>query len=187
MRITLPAADLELVNLPNYNQTWFRLLRQETPWTQGHVTLYGKTHPEPRLTAWYGDHPYTYSGIKRDPLPWTMRLIALKSLVEVVADHEFNSCLLNFYRDGRDSIGFHSDDEPELGPEPTIASLSLGGTRTFILRHKARAHSDMKLDLGDGDLLVMRGPTQQHWKHGINKVAHAEPRINLTFRDIRLD
>jgi len=155
-----------------------------TEWRQETVTVFGKRHLQPRLTAWYGDRRYTYSGLTLDPQPWTPLLAQVKAAVEAASGHRFNSVLLNFYRDGRDSMGMHSDDEPELGVNPVIASVSLGEERTFILRHK-RTGETRKFALPSGSLLVMAGPTQHHWLHGINKSARKMgPRLNLTFRNI---
>lgn len=156
----------------------------ETAWRAEFITVWGKRHPQPRLSAWYGEARYRYSGITLDPLPFTALQLVLKQAVEQACGHRFNSVLLNYYRDGRDSMGFHSDDEPELGVRPAIASLSFGAPRTFILKHK-RSPAQMKLSLGDGSLLLMAGALQANWQHGINKTrAFCGPRVNLTFRKI---
>jgi alkylated DNA repair dioxygenase AlkB len=140
------------------------------------------------LIAWYGDRgsTYTYSGITLTPLCWTELLLDIKRRVEVVAQASFNSVLLNYYRDNRDSMGFHSDDEPELGDRPAIASLSLGEERTLILKHKLnKLFKPMRLRLASGSLLLMKGQTQTCWKHGIAKeTRRCGPRVNLTFRRI---
>jgi alkylated DNA repair dioxygenase AlkB len=160
-----------------------RLVAQ-TAWRAETVVVYGKRHPQPRLTAWHGDAAYSYSGLTLAPEPFSPLLETLRSAVEAVTGHRYNSVLLNYYRDGRDSMGMHSDDEPELGPAPAIASLSLGATRTFVLRHKQTGQT-VKLDLPDGSLLLMAGALQRHWLHGINKTARSvAPRLNLTFRYI---
>jgi alkylated DNA repair dioxygenase AlkB len=152
------------------------------------VVVWGKTYPQPRLTAWYGDEDarYEYSGLELAPLPWTARLLAIKASVERAAGTRFNSVLLNYYRNERDSMGMHSDDEPELGAEPVIASLSLGETRTLVFRHRLdRSRTPIRIDLGDGSLLLMRGATQRNWKHGIAKERRpCGARVNLTFRRI---
>lgn len=168
--------------LPYPTDEVFRRLRDETPWRQDSIVLFGKQHLQPRLTAWYGDASYTYSGLRLDPLPWTPLLAEIRAAVETACGVRFNSVLLNYYRNERDSMGMHSDDEPELGPEPSIASLSYGATRSFVLRHK-RNKRTVKLDLHDGSLLLMSGKLQSNWLHGINKSARAiGARLNLTFR-----
>jgi alkylated DNA repair dioxygenase AlkB len=163
-------------------------LIDEVPWRAENIVVWGKTYPQPRLTAWYGDSGanYTYSGIRLEPLPWTDALIEIKNRVEEIAGTDFNSVLLNYYRNHRDSMGLHSDDEPELGRRPIIASLSLGEERTFILKHKTRRDlNGVRLKLASGSLLLMKGETQHCWKHGIEKEKRpCGPRVNLTFRRI---
>lgn len=187
----LPDADLVLY--PQFfsqaeSDALFAELRRVTPWSQGYITLYGQRHAEPRLTAWYGDagKRYSYSGLTLEPLPWTPFLLNLKARVEVAAQTEFNSVLLNLYRSGRDSNGWHQDNEPELGHNPVIASVSLGAVRRFQLRHKFKKElPKVELDLPHGSLLVMAGPTQHYWQHQIPKTARpVAERINLTFRVI---
>lgn len=120
-----------------------------------------------------------------DPLPWTPRLSQLRQIVESTCDETFNSVLLNYYRNERDSMGFHSDDERELGPRPVIASLSLGASRVFVLKHKRLRSPPINIPLDSGSLLLMKGDTQRNWKHGIPKSAkRLGPRVNLTFRRI---
>jgi alkylated DNA repair dioxygenase AlkB len=156
----------------------------ETDWRAEIVTVYGKQHPQPRLTAWYGVAAYGYSGLTLPARPFTPLQLTLKAAVEQATGRYFNSVLLNYYRDGRDSMGFHADDERELGPEPAIASLSFGTSRVFTLKHK-RLPKTLKLSLGHQNLLLMAGTLQQHWQHGIAKERHnCGPRINLTFRNI---
>jgi alkylated DNA repair dioxygenase AlkB len=139
---------------------------------------------QPRLTAWHGEASYRYSGKTFHPEPFTPLQLLIKQAVEQATGRSFNSVLLNYYRDGRDSMGFHADDERELGSEPAIASVSFGAPRTFILKHR-RLPKTVKLALGDGCLLLMAGALQSHWVHGINKESAAPgPRINLTFRTI---
>jgi alkylated DNA repair dioxygenase AlkB len=151
--------------------------------------MWGQCFPLPRLTAWYGDPGthYTYSGIQLNALPWTAPLLELKNRVETVVETAFNSVLLNYYRDQRDSVGFHSDDEWELGDQPIIASVSVGEVRPFLLKHKTRPDlKPVRLNLASGSLLLMRGETQRHWRHGVNKEqCPCGPRVNLTFRRIR--
>ena len=164
-------------------------LIDEVPWRAEHIVVWGRTYPQPRLIAWYGDAGmnYTYSGLQLTPLPWTETLLDIKSRVQAVARTDFNSVLLNYYRDHRDSMGLHSDDEPELGEQPILASLSLGEERIFILKHKRdKVLKPVRLKLASGSLLVMKGDTQRYWKHGIDKEARpCGPRVNLTFRSIR--
>jgi alkylated DNA repair dioxygenase AlkB len=185
----IPIEDGELallrqLPLPLPNAEAFARLLHETPWRAESVVVYGKRHLQPRLTAWYGAASYTYSGLQLDPLPWTELLLVIRSAVESACGRRFNSVLLNRYRDGRDSMGMHSDDEPELGDQPVIASLSFGTTRTFILRHK-RNKKTVRLELEDGSLLLMSGRLQENWLHGINKSARSlGERLNLTFRYI---
>ena len=171
------------------NQNLFPRLRDEIRWTQEKIRIYGRDVDLPRLTAWYGDAgaSYSYSGITHAPHPWTELLLLIKKRVEARAGESFNSVLLNFYRSGSDGVAWHSDDEPELGPDPVIASASFGAVRTFQLKHKFR--KDLKrvaLELTGGSLLIMRGPTQKNWLHQVPKTAkNVPPRINLTFRTIR--
>jgi alkylated DNA repair dioxygenase AlkB len=163
-------------------------LIDEVPWRAENIVVWGKLVPQPRLIAWYGDRGanYTYSGINHDPLPWTDALIDIKNRVEKVACTSFNSVLLNYYRHQRDSMGLHSDDEPELGRRPIIASLSLGEERTLTLKHKTRRDlKSVRLKLASGSLLLMKGDTQHCWKHGIEKEKRpCGPRVNLTFRRV---
>lgn len=167
---------------------WLAQLLAETPWEQPQVFLHGKHYPVPRLLAWYGDAEasYCYSGLVHQPLPWTALLGEIRLAVEQAAGQRFNGVLLNYYRDGKDSMGWHSDDETVLGRNPLIASLNLGGMRRFDLRRKGQTRIEHSLELGHGALLVMRGATQHHWQHQVAKTARpVAPRINLTFRLIR--
>jgi len=150
--------------------------------------LMAPTYAVPRLLAWYGDPEarYRYSGLEHQPLPWTPLLAEIRTRVQEACGRPFNAVLLNYYRDGNDSMGWHSDDEPELGRDPLIASLNLGGTRRFDLRRKGTTRIGHSLELGDGSLLVMGGQTQHHWQHQVAKTRKpVAPRINLTFRLIR--
>jgi len=189
-QLSLPDADLlfrRQVDLGRAHDSLLQELIVSTDWRQEEITVYGKSYLQPRLSAWHGNLSYSYSGIRLEPQPWTSTLLDLKSRVEALTGHEFNSVLLNYYRDQNDSMGMHSDDERELGSQPSIASLSLGEERTFLLKHKTR--KDLKttrLALPAGSLLLMRGDTQQYWRHGINKERHpCGPRVNLTFRAIK--
>jgi len=166
----------------------FASLLTNTQWGQGEIKLYGRVYSEPRLTAWHGDEGkrYSYSGLTLHPLPWTETLLAIKTRVDEAAGVTFNSVLLNLYRDGRDSNGWHQDNEPELGRNPVIASVSFGAARRFQMRHKQRADLPrLDIDLEHGSLLLMAGPTQHFWQHQIPKTAKpVGQRINLTFRVI---
>lgn len=159
---------------------------QEINWQQDQLTMYGKQVNIPRLQAWYGnpEHEYTYSGLTLTPLLLTPTLITLKEKVEGFINFSFNSLLANLYRNGNDSVSWHSDDEPELGRMPTIASLSFGDTRNFQLKHKTTGDK-LNIDLTSGSLLLMAGPTQHFWSHCVPKTKRVKsPRINLTFRQI---
>jgi alkylated DNA repair dioxygenase AlkB len=165
----------------------FATLMKEVNWRQDHISMFGKKAPLPRLTAWFGDpgFAYTYSGIEMMPKPWTPTLEFLKNMCEKAALHRFNSALANLYRTGSDGVAWHSDNEPELGRTPVIASLSLGGTRKFQLRRLDNTLIKREIVLFSGDLIIMSGTTQQLWVHQVPKTkAHVEPRINLTFREI---
>ncbi len=188
-RLPLPDAELLFWRQIDLGEDYAALLDRlidQIEWRQESVTVYGKSHPQPRLCAWYGEREYAYSGIRLRPRPWHPDLLRIKQTIEALTRARFNSVLLNYYRDGNDSMGMHSDDERELGAQPVIASLSLGATRDFILRHRFRKDlSTVKLALPAGSLLLMRGDTQRYWRHGINKVKRAcGARINLTFRRI---
>jgi alkylated DNA repair dioxygenase AlkB len=161
-----------------------RRLLDETDWRAEEIQVWGKLHLQPRLSAWHGEASYRYSGKTFHPLPFTPLQLHIKQAVERATGRQFNSVLLNYYRNERDSMGFHADDERELGPDPAVASVSFGDPRTFILKHR-RLPKTVKLALGDGCLLLMAGALQRHWLHGINKERTARgPRINLTFRQI---
>jgi alkylated DNA repair dioxygenase AlkB len=171
----------------------FTDLNQAITWHQDSISIFGKSLVQPRLTAWYGDRGkvYTYSGLRMEPRTWTPELLEIKGKVEAIVAQQlsvrFNSVLLNLYRTGQDSMGWHSDDEKELGEQPVIASVSFGATRRFQLKHKyLQELKRVDLDLGHGDLLMMQGPTQHYWKHQVPKTAKpVGPRINLTFRVIQ--
>jgi alkylated DNA repair dioxygenase AlkB len=160
----------------------------ETPWRQDHALIFGRRVALPRLTAWYGDAGtrYSYSGITMAPTAWTPLLGALKARAEAHAGAAFNSALLNYYRDGRDSVGWHADAEPELGRNPVIASLSLGATRRFEFRRRSPAPPESQsIVLEHGSCLVMAGAVQHLWHHRLPRAARVTaPRINITFRRI---
>lgn len=190
--IPLPAASVRLWRNwldETEADALYQRLAQELQWEQPSLTIAGKTHPIPRLQAWYGDGDavYRYSGTTFVPNPWTAELYELKSRLENSCGVRFNSVLANWYRHGADGMGFHADNEPELGPQPLIASLSLGGARRFVLKPRRKTdHEPVSIALGNGDLLEMSGDTQRCWRHGVPKTTTpVEPRINLTFRFIK--
>lgn len=159
----------------------------EVPWQQRTIMMYGKQLLTPRLTAWYGDKnkSYAFSGSRFDPIFWTDELLYLKEKIGSSTGLSFNSVLLNYYRDGNDSVAWHSDDETELGKRPNIASLSLGQGRNFEFRHKTDHQRKYSLHLENGSLLIMKGDLQHHWEHRIPKMTtKAAERVNLTFRTI---
>lgn len=161
-------------------------LWSELEWSQTEITLFGRSVMQPRLVAWYGDPGarYSYSGIALDPIPWHPSLLEIKHRIEAFTGQHFNSVLANAYRDGRDSMGWHSDDENELGPEPFIASLSLGEERRFLLREKGK--KSVGLSLGSGSLLLMKNDCQQRFQHSLPKTRRKIGlRVNLTFRAIK--
>ena len=186
--LSLEDADLsywpEIVDQQIGNQ-WFEALLSTTDWDQDKITVYGKQHLTPRLSYWVGDEwmDYSYAQHTMKPHPWTPLLREIKDTVERVSQANFNSVLVNYYRDGRDSNGWHSDDEIELGHQPVIGSFSLGAARDFHLRHKQKKQTH-KMVLEPGSLLLMSGNTQACWQHHIPKRAQALPRLNLTFRTI---
>lgn len=165
----------------------FDALWDDLEWQQTHIRMHGKKIPVPRLDVWYGDpgHRYRYSGVQFEPRPWTQTLRAIKCELERRMGLTFNSLLANLYRDGQDSVAWHSDDEPELGTNPVIASISLGAERRFSFRHKKREQETVRLDLPHGSLLMMAGETQHRWQHQLSKTVRTPgPRINLTFRSV---
>lgn len=165
------------------------VLRTTIPWQQDDIKVFGKTYPQPRLTALYANNgrPYSYSNITMTPQPFTDELMAIKSGIEnLVPPISFTTCLLNLYRDGRDSNGWHADDEASLGRNPVIASVSLGEERAFHFKHKKEPNLKHKMILEHGSLLIMKGSTQHHWLHQVPKTArNIGERINLTFRIIK--
>jgi alkylated DNA repair dioxygenase AlkB len=158
-------------------------LRAEIAWAQGHVVLFGKSIPEPRLTAWYGPFDYAYSGRRLNAAPFLDPIAELCERIERASGERFNSVLLNRYRDGKDSVGYHSDDEPELGIDPVVASVSLGVARRFVLRPKRGSAAARSFELGHGHLLLMAGRCQAEYRHALPKQPRVGgERINLTFR-----
>lgn len=162
-----------------------RTLREEVPWEVHKIRMFGRQVDSPRLSCWMGDPAarYRYSGTDFVPHAWHPRLLPLCEQLATFCGARFNSVLLNRYRDGDDGMGWHSDNEPELGPEPVIASLSLGAARRFALRRREDHNRKAEVTLGHGDLLVMAGATQRLYQHALPKSARAMgERINLTFR-----
>lgn len=188
--ITGPGLDITLYRAavkPAIAELMFDRLLDAVDWAQDEITMFGRTIQVPRLSAWYGDPgaAYTYSGIALTPLPWIPELTPAVELAAELALCSFNSVLINRYRNGRDSVGWHSDDEPELGANPVIASLSLGATRVFRMRRRDNHTVQHRLELNSGDLVVMRGATQRLWAHQVPKTAKpVGERINLTFRTV---
>ena len=191
--IDLQLADGDIRYYPSFYSSeeatdYFETLLSGIEWQQDDIKLFGKTYLQPRLTALYGDMNslYTYSGITMFPKPLTSELKKIKEKVEKITKTKFTSVLLNLYRDGSDSNGWHSDDEKELGRDPVIASLSFGVERVFQLRHKAEKKLRKNILLEHGSLLIMQGSTQHNWQHQIPKSKKINSaRINLTFRVIK--
>ena len=185
--IFLPAPEVELRQrffAEEESAAFFAALRVTIAWRQDAMRIAGKSINLPRLTAWYGDPgtEHIYSGIRNTPEPWTSELASIKARVEAAAQARFNAVLLNLYRGGGDSMGWHSDDEHDMSP--TIASVSLGAARTFQFRRKAPPADTVSMRLTDGSLLIMAGGTQRHWQHRVPKEPAAGERINLTFRRV---
>ncbi|GHC64930.1 alpha-ketoglutarate-dependent dioxygenase AlkB family protein [Ulvibacter litoralis] len=188
--LQLPIKDGTVLYIPSFFSSekaseYFTRLTTETPWQQDSITLFGKTHPQPRLTALYGNNskPYSYSGITMLPKQFTPTLKEIKCDVEKFSEVNFTTVLLNLYRNGSDSNGWHSDNEKELGTNPVIASVSFGAPRMFHLKHKTDKALKHKIILEHGSLLLMKGATQENWLHQIPKTTkRVAPRINLTFR-----
>jgi len=188
--IKLPNA--ELVYCPGFLSKseadyYYELLKSETDWQQDDITIFGKTYKQPRLTALYGKNKktYSYSGITMSPEPFTEALMTLETKIYSEYNISFNTVLLNWYRDGNDSNGWHADNERELGRDPIIASLSLGEERPFHFKHRILKNERHKLLLEHGSLLIMKNEMQHHWLHQISKTKKdVSGRINLTFRQI---
>lgn len=192
-KIDLQLPDAEITYQPNFlseeeANTYFDNLKATVAWQQDDITVFGKVHPQPRLTALFGndEKTYSYSNITMYPNKFGGKLLKLKQEIELKTQKVFTTCLLNLYRDGKDSNGWHSDDEKELGKNPVIASISLGEERYFHLRHKKDKNLKQKILLQHGSLLLMQGPTQHFWQHQIPKTSRKiGERINLTFRVIK--
>ncbi len=192
LNIDLPESDITYY--PNFLSSenaaqLMNILRTTIAWQQDNITVFGKTYPQPRLTALYGNNmqPYSYSNITMYPRPFTKELKEVKTNIEsLISPTVFTSCLLNLYRDGKDSNGWHADDEASLGKNPVIASVSLGQERFFHFKHKNDKTLKHKMLLRHGSLLIMKGSTQHNWFHQIPKTSRIiEERINLTFRVIQ--
>lgn len=185
--------DGEVWFMPNFMPPekaifYYKALEENINWRQEKIKYYGKIFPVPRKTAWYGyeGFDYKYSGIMCNPEPWTKELMDIKRVIEhFMPKQDFNSVLLNMYRDGSDKVSWHADDEKGLGINPTIASVSLGAVRRFDLKHKEDKDLKLQIELTPGSLIVMTGSLQHHWVHQIPVQKRIkEPRINLTYRTI---
>jgi len=184
--------DGEYIYVPNFfskdeSDLYFKMLLNEINWKQQVINMYGKSINFPRLTAWYGDNdkPYSFSGIILEPESWIQPLFEIKQLIETKYSTVFNSVLLNLYRNGNDSISWHTDAEKELGRNPIIASVNFGATRKFQLRHNV-TNDKVELNLSHGSLLIMQGELQHNWQHQVPKTKQlVKERINLTFRLIK--
>lgn len=182
----------EYIYLPNFftkseSDNYFQVLKENILWKQESMNMYGKQVMFPRLTAWYGDNdkPYSFSGITLRPHSWTKELLEIKNKIEPIANTQFNSVLLNQYRNGNDSISWHTDAEKELGLNPIIGSVNFGATRKFQLRH-IETKEKIEIELTHGSLLIMQGELQHFWQHQVPKTAKkVNERINLTFRVIK--
>jgi alkylated DNA repair dioxygenase AlkB len=191
ININIPDGDVSIcLNLFSAQESdkFFEVLKNEIDWKQEQINFFGKTHDIPRLTAWYGDlgKSYSYAGISVEPSSWTDTLLQIKEKIESVSNVKFNSVLLNRYRSGNDGVSWHSDDEPELGVNPIIGSVSFGQSRPFHLKHKDLEGVKEKVTLEHGSYLLMKGETQHKWLHQIPKSKkEMGERINLTFRIIQ--
>nr|WP_315171152.1 alpha-ketoglutarate-dependent dioxygenase AlkB [uncultured Flavobacterium sp.] len=190
--IVFDVPDASIIYYPNFFSNeeaaiLFDTLQKEIPWQQDDIKVYGKVYPQPRLTALFGNEgkSYSYSNITMHPHKWSPLLMSIKEKVEKATEAIYSTVLLNYYRDGRDSNGWHADNEKELGINPIIASLSFGAERVFQLKHNHLQNQKINLTLKHGSLLLMKGTTQHFWKHQIPKTTKPiGPRINLTFRII---
>ncbi|MHA4847609.1 alpha-ketoglutarate-dependent dioxygenase AlkB family protein [Flavitalea antarctica] len=167
----------------------FSQLREQVPWRQEPIKMFGKEIMQPRMTCWFSDPgiSYSYSGITMNAHPWIPPLLEIKARIEQLAGVRFNGALLNFYRDGNDSMGWHRDNEKELGKNPVIASVSFGSERLFQFRDHLTKKESVSVNLSHGSLLIMSGESQQYWEHRIPKQPGiSAPRVNITFRIIGL-
>ena len=182
-----PLADLLVYDAEACDPQLFSVLDEQIQWQQDAMHIYGKAVPLPRLTAWYGDPEavYQYSGIRNQPRPWLPLLQDLRQLLEERTGARYNSVLANRYAHGGQHQGYHADDEKELGPTPTIASLSFGAMRRFLIQERA-SRERWHIDLAGGSLLLMRGDFQRNFRHALARTKKpVGPRINLTFRWIQ--
>ncbi len=166
---------------------YFHHLKEHISWKQEPIKIFGKQIMQPRLTAFYGDanKAYSYSGIIMHPMEWNEDLLQIKERIEAISTVNFNAALLNQYRSGQDSMGWHRDNEKELGANPVIGSVSFGATRKFQLRNYKDKNIVRSIELGNGSFLLMKGTTQHFWEHQLPKTGKAiGPRINITFRII---
>ncbi|RFS23304.1 alpha-ketoglutarate-dependent dioxygenase AlkB [Chitinophaga silvatica] len=190
--INIPLLNGEMDYYPKFfseqeSNALMQALRASLDWKQESMKLYGKDILFPRLMAWYGDagSNYSFSGRNYTPVPWTTELLEIRNRLTPLCGKTFNSVLANLYRNGNDAMGWHADDEPELGPHPIIASVNFGATRKFRLRYKNNHQLTYELPLSHGSLLVMKGTLQEFWEHQIPKTKKVlSERINLTFRHI---
>ncbi|MDW6092602.1 alpha-ketoglutarate-dependent dioxygenase AlkB [Vibrio rhizosphaerae] len=185
----------EIIDLPDGRLRYVSSLLTETDalihrlttslnWYQGDVFLFGRHHKTPRLQCWYGDKAYTYSQVRLEPTPWPPLLQQLRTIVEEASGHAFNSVLGNWYQHGQHNMGMHADNEPELGQNPVVAMLTFGTARPLQFRHR-NGVDRFTIIPEDGSLLIMEGPIQHYWRHGIHKSKTiSAPRISLTFRQI---
>ena len=185
--------NAELIYIPNFfskedSNSYYKIIKIDTNWQHDDITVFGKTYKQPRLTALFGEsnQTYSYSNIVMHPEPLTPTIKTIKNRIEEIAKHKFNTVLVNLYRDGNDSNGWHADNEKELGKNPIIASVSFGEARPFHFKHRIIKDQRHKLSLEHGSLLIMKGEMQQHWLHQIAKTKkQIKPRINLTFRRLK--
>ncbi len=190
--VNLKLEDGEVIYYPEIigsteANSYFKMLLENLSWQQDNITLFGKTHLQPRLTAFYSknSNAYSYSNIIMHPEPFSKQLLEIKEKVDSISQVVFTSCLANLYRNGNDSKVWHADNEKELGVQPVIASVSFGTERYFHLKHKTKKTLKHKIKLEHGSLLLMKGATQEHWLHQIPKTKkEIGERINLTFRII---
>lgn len=188
----LKLPNAELIYIPHLfskqeSDAFFKSIKSETNWQHDDITIFGRTYKQPRLTALFATSTlsYKYSNITMDALPFSPTLLEIKNRVESISNQEFNSVLINLYRDGNDSNSWHADNEKELGINPIIASVSFGAERPFHFKHQQLKNERHKINLEHGSLLIMKGEMQHYWKHQIAKTKKTvESRINLTFRTI---